>query len=104
MVAQALQLIMELSQDPVTVDEVVRKLPTTRRTLERKFRNKLGRSILEEINQCHLDRAKRLLKETDLSITAVATAAGFPSLVTMCRVFQRVYKISPGEYRIRNFL
>lgn len=104
LLVQALELIWELSQGPVTVEEIVRQLPVTRRTLERKFREAVGRSVLEEINRCHLKRAKQLLKETDLSITEVAAAAGFPSSDTMGRVFRRTCNMSPGEFRIRKFL
>ena len=102
LINQAMLLIWELSQGPVTVGEIAKKLPVTRRTLERKFRDALGHTVLEEINRCHLKRAKRLLNETDLSITEIAAAAGFPSIDTMGNVFRRVYQMSPGEYRIRH--
>lgn len=99
LIAQALQLIGKLSQGPVTVGKIAQNLPTTRRTLERKFRGVLGCTVLEEINRCRLERAERLLQNTQLSIAEVVVAAGFPSIDRMGKAFQRVHRVSPRNYR-----
>jgi LacI family transcriptional regulator len=83
----------------LTVSDVARQLPITRRSLERRFHAALGHTILEEITHCRLDRAKRLLVRTDLSIKEVAATAGFPNADNMARVFRRLERMPPGEYR-----
>ena len=102
LVAQALQIIWHFKEGrELSVDEVVRQMPVSRRSLERRFRTVLGRTVSQEIVDCHLARAKRLLAETQLPIKEIAALAGFPSADRMGRIFRRVKGISPHEYRAK---
>lgn len=98
-VAEAIQFIWDHSQRPMTIDDVVSQLPVGRRSLERRFRKALGRSLLEEITRCRLQRAKQLLEETSLPISQIAAAAGFSKTDRMNEVFQRAEGVSPWAYR-----
>jgi transcriptional regulator GlxA family with amidase domain len=48
-----------------------------------------------------LERAKSLLRDTDLSITEIAFQTGWNSLGTFGRTFRDVIGESPGELRVR---
>lgn len=98
-VIKALEIIWTQSHRPLSVDEVARALPVTRRTLDRRFVGATGRTVLDEINLCRLTRAKRLLRETDLPIKAVAHLAGFGSQERMRVSFIMSEAVSPTEYR-----
>ncbi|MBN2023221.1 MAG: AraC family transcriptional regulator [Pirellulales bacterium] len=98
-VAEALRLIWSQSHEPMTVKDVARQLPLTRRSLERRFRQVVGHTIHEAIILCRLERARRLLAGTHLSIHEIAIAAGFSSADTMGRVFQRIEGMSPRAFR-----
>lgn len=102
MVAEAMRLIWDQSQGPMTVDSLAKQLPITRRSLERRFQAAVGHGIHEEIIRCRLERAKRLLVATDLSLKEVASAAGFPSADSLGRTFRRGEGITPLEYRQQN--
>ncbi len=65
-VATALRFIKNYAGQAISVPDVVEQARVSRRTLERQFSRALGRSISSEIAQCRLERAKRLLLETDL--------------------------------------
>ena len=67
--------------------------------MERHFRNNHGRTLLQELTACRIQRAKCLLGETNVPIKYVADAAGFSSVTTLYKVFQRELGIAPGEYR-----
>ncbi len=56
-VQQALQIIWSPTRQAIGVYDIARKLPVTRRTLDRRFSAAMGRSVLEEINNCRLTRA-----------------------------------------------
>ncbi len=99
LVAQAMDLIWTHSHRPLSVDQVAEQLPTTRRTLERRFATEHGHSILEEINTCRLSRARRMLRETDLPVKSVAPLAGFTSRERMRIAFQNQQGCSPDQYR-----
>ncbi len=76
MVARAMQFMVRHGSELFRVDDVVAALPITRRSLERRFRATLGRSIDEEIWRLRLDRAKRLIVGTNSTIGSIAIASG----------------------------
>ena len=96
---KALLTIWNHSHRKLSVATIAKQIGVTTRTLERHFRSTTGQSVLEHITGCRLDRARRMLRETQLPIKYVAYAAGFSSLSHMCKVFQREESMSPGEYR-----
>jgi AraC-like DNA-binding protein len=100
-VQRALEIIWTHSPQPMSVSDIARQLPVTRRTLDRRFMEATGHSVLEEINACRLSRAKRLLTETDLPVKTVAHLAGFNSTERMRVVFVEREGISPTSYRKR---
>ena len=84
---------------PLGVNDVAKQLPITRRTLDRRFAEALGRTVLDEINACRISRAKRLLAETDMPIKAVAYRAGFPSRERLRLAFLSHTGMPPSEFR-----
>ncbi len=98
-VADAIQFIREHAGAPIEVEDVLRAVAVSRRRLERGFHKILGRSPAAEIRRCHLDRAKQLLTETDLSIPDVAEASGFGSSTYFAYIFKREVGQSPLKYR-----
>lgn len=98
-VADALRLIWEQGQEVVSVDDIARQLPVTRRSLERRFRRSLDRTIHEEIARCRLERAMRLLEKTDLSVKEIAAAAGFPTASAMSRAIHEATGMPPARVR-----
>ena len=101
-VAAVLRYIDDNVGRSVRVHDVVNFLGDARRTLEIRFKRVRGRTIHAEIRRARLDRAKRLLLETDLSLPTIAKASGFgsPSYVTV--VFKKEIGASPMKYRANN--
>jgi LacI family transcriptional regulator len=89
LVVSALRFIRDHAGQPIGVPDVVDELRVCRRTMERRFIRAMGRSILAEITRCRLDRAKRLLIETDLPVHRVATSSGFTNTRSFNRTFWR---------------
>ena len=58
-----------------------------------------GRYVERAESTSRLLAAKRLLGDTDLSITEIAFASGFRSLRRFNAVFVEIYKRSPTEIR-----
>jgi LacI family transcriptional regulator len=98
-VAEALRFIRENAAEPIRVHDVLAHVALSRRTLERRFVKQLGRTPLAEIHRVHLDRAKRLLIDTDLAIPAVAHAAGFGDDTRFNFMFRRDAGMPPTAYR-----
>ena len=98
-VATALRFIKDHAGQPIDVSHVIEHAGVSRRTLERRFARVLGRSISSVIMQCRLERAKRLLLETDLPSNRIAVGAGFGTMKTFNRVFRRAVGVSPQHFR-----
>ena len=99
LVADALNLIWTHSHRALSVAQVAKQLSISRRALERHFQDELNQTVLGEINACRLSRAKRLLRETDLGVKAIAALAGFPSEERMRVTFLKSEALSPTDYR-----
>lgn len=99
LVARALRFISENSHRRIQVNHVAVAVATTRRTLERRFRESVGRSIAGEITRLSIQRAKRRMVETDASMKDVAMDAGFRSADHFYKVFVRVEGMPPSLFR-----
>ena len=68
-------------------------------TLSRKFKHHLGLGFREYLIQRRIVEAQRLLEQTDLKISAVASKAGFESISTFNRDFRMRTGITAALYR-----
>jgi LacI family transcriptional regulator len=100
-IAAALRFLQDHAGELIRVGDVVKRLMISRRALEIRFRNAVGRTVREELERIRLERAKRLLLETDHSITRVAEAAGFNSPSYLAQVFRRHVGQTPARYRMQ---
>lgn len=98
-VAQAVRFIRESADRPLSVPDVLQAIPTSRRSLERRFKEVLGRTINEEIIRTHLVRAKEHLANSNMPIVEVARQSGFGSLEHFHRTFRKRVGQTPAKYR-----
>lgn len=99
-VATALQYIHREQGRNISVESVVQEVAVSRRNLEKRFRDTIGRTILEEIQITRLERAKRLLLETTYPVSKVAELAGFGTTGYFIQFFQSRVGKTPRRYRI----
>jgi LacI family transcriptional regulator len=100
-VGEALRFINEHARKSIHVDEVVKAAALSRRVLERRFRQVIGRSILDEIRRVRIEQVIRMLVETNMSISQIATALEYPGVEHIARYFRREKGMSPLTYRKR---
>ena len=101
-VSDAINFIRTNAARPLRVDDVLEHLSVSRRSLERRFRTGLGRSVGSEIRRAHLERAKQLLIHTTLSVEDVAAASGFANATMLGVHFRRYLGESPSIFRKRS--
>lgn len=97
--AQAIRFIREHAHQAISVEDVLRAVPVSRRKLEISFRTVLGCSPATEIRRVHLQRARQLLVQTDMPIPQVAAASGFGSREYLSYAFKQDTGLSPLKYR-----
>ena len=98
-VSAALRFIRSHAHEPISVEDILRHLPIARRSLEKRFRELMGCSPLEEIRKAHTERAKYLLAETDLTMPEVADKSGFSSAAWFSKAFHDLTGDTPTQYR-----
>ncbi len=98
-IRRALTLIKERACSELSAAQVATSLGVSRKLLDRKFQQTLGRTIHDELQRTRLAEAKRLLAETDHKLLVVSVRAGFTHAAQLCNVFKSAVGMSPMEYR-----
>jgi len=98
-VNKALHYIQMNADKNICVEDVVQYVRVSRSTLKTRFRKQLDRTITESIRASHIERAKLLLRTTDLGIGRIAPACGFTEPSRLSEAFKRETGITPLEFR-----
>ncbi|MFM9845746.1 MAG: helix-turn-helix domain-containing protein [Hyphomicrobiaceae bacterium] len=85
--------------DDTSIEALAEQLGIGPRHLSRLFKKHLGASPAQVARTGRVQRAKRLLDETDLQMTEIALRSGFRSLRRFNTVFVEVYKRPPTTIR-----
>jgi AraC family transcriptional regulator, regulatory protein of adaptative response / DNA-3-methyladenine glycosylase II len=96
---QAAILIEEGVLSEVGVDGLAARIGVTARHLRRAFQADFGVSPIAFAQTQRLLLAKRLLTDTNLSVTDIAFAAGFNSLRRFDALFRERYRLAPKDIR-----
>ena len=81
------------------VGDVVRHLNVSRRLAELRFRQAVGHSIHDELQQARLAQVRRLLRETDRSIAEITERCGYESEGYLGLVFRKQYGLTMRQFR-----
>ncbi len=63
------------------------------------FKNTMGTSFIDYLNEYRLTMASRLLISSDSSILDIAAEVGFDNLSYFNRVFKQKYSMTPRQFR-----
>lgn len=100
-VAKAVRFIFTHARDMIQVEDVVKESTISRRSLQQRFKNVMGCSLYDEIQRVRIDTAARMLAETNLSISQIATNLGYQDCKNFSRFFCKEKNITPLKYRKR---
>ncbi|MGB2091899.1 MAG: substrate-binding domain-containing protein [Akkermansiaceae bacterium] len=81
------------------VGDLANLVGMSRRALERRFKEQLGHGPAHEIHTARTQLVRRLLRETDMSITNLASYVGYASHEYMIRAFKKETGKTPLKYR-----
>ncbi|HUO09694.1 MAG TPA: DNA-binding transcriptional regulator [Phycisphaerae bacterium] len=98
-IARAVAIIREHACGPFTVKDLLREIPLIRRTLERRFIEKLGRTPYEEITRVRMEMAQTLLRETNETLPRIAQRCGFCAPQALNYMFRKATGQTPAAYR-----
>ena len=98
-VERALRLVDDGALDDGDVETLAERLGIGARHLSRLFQKHLSASPIEVAQTRRVQRAKRLIDETDLPMAEIAERAGFGSLRRFNTLFAQVYRCPPSKIR-----
>jgi AraC family transcriptional regulator of adaptative response / DNA-3-methyladenine glycosylase II len=101
LVCRAVQLVLAGALDRGTEAELGARLGVSPRHLRRLFAEHVGATPDHLARSSRVHFARRLLDDTDLSITEIAFAAGFGSIRQLNRACRDVFHAPPSELRAR---
>ncbi len=101
-VRRAMQYLVEQVSTLLSVEEWAAKIGVSRRVLERRFVNALGRTPLAMIQHERIERAKNLLSTTDLPVSTIAERCGFQSNERLSVNFKDIVGVPPSSYRTKS--
>ena len=104
LVCRAMHCIADGVLDDATEDDLATRLGVSARHLRRLFAQFVGATPSEVARSRRAHFARRLLDDTDLSMTKIASAAGFNSVRQMNRVMLDVFQFTPSELRAKRRL
>lgn len=95
----ALRRIRSQRTTSLRVAGLARHLNVSRRSLEMRFMKTVGRSPAEVIRDQRHRHVRHLLQATDMPVSHIAVACGYPGARHLVEAFRRQEGISPMQYR-----
>ncbi|MFP3506123.1 helix-turn-helix domain-containing protein [Burkholderia sp. SIMBA_062] len=88
------------SENRISIADAAQAAAMSERNFLRRFKNEIGITPTEFVLRIRLERACRMLIETDLPADKVARRTGFGSGDRMAKLFRQHLQKSPTEYRV----
>lgn len=98
-IARALRLIHARPGHAWTVDALAREAGVSRSILAERFAQTVGETPIRYLARWRVQLASRKLKESNISIAAVAEEMGYASESAFNRSFKNIVGVSPGAWR-----
>ncbi|RYE53674.1 MAG: GlxA family transcriptional regulator [Rhizobiaceae bacterium] len=96
---EAIKLIEETIEAPLSSAELAKRLGISTRQLERMFERYMDTSPKRYIMDLRLHRARNLIVQSDQALTEIAMACGFTSTSHFSKVYRDHFGNTPGSQR-----
>lgn len=63
------------------------------------FKDYIGANFVDYISEIRVKKAAELLRTTDMQINDIATSVGYANATVLIKIFKKVTKTTPGNYR-----
>lgn len=100
--ASVRQYIDQHYKENITLDLLAQKVSINKYYMAHAFKREYGVSPINYLIACRIREGKRLLSETDLSLSQIASVLGFSSSSYFSQSFRNAEGTSPTEYRKAN--
>ncbi|MBO9604761.1 MAG: helix-turn-helix domain-containing protein [Paenibacillaceae bacterium] len=98
-VRQVMAFVQEEAAEQITLEECAQRLNYHPDYVSRVFRSRTGKNFTDYVSDYRMSTARRLLRETDLQVQAVAARIGYTNSQNFIRHFRKMVGMTPGQYR-----
>lgn len=88
-------------QEPISLEKMLLRVPLSKRTLIRRFKQATGYTPLEYLQEQRLFKAKALLEFSNNSFDEITFKVGYENSSSFGRLFKKRIGLTPGTYRNR---
>lgn len=96
---EVISYIQTQYHQPVTLQDLAGRASMSVSTLTRMFQRTLGTSPMDYLIRVRIDRARELLRTSDMSVTDIAFTVGFTDSNYFSRMFKKHTRTSPLVYK-----
>ena len=96
---QVILLLRERIDEKLTVAEICESLHYNKSYIFEQFKKATGQSVMAYFTRLKTEKAKRLLRETDLSVTQIAETLSFDTPNYFSKTFKKITGLTPLQYR-----
>lgn len=98
-VRTAKQYVMQHFQEPLTLEEVCEAVGFSVSYFSVMFKKETGEGFAKYLTRIRMDEAKRLLRETNLSVAEICEKVGYSDRKHFTHTFHKTAGLNPAEYR-----
>lgn len=96
---KAKKYIQEHYNEDITKNDVAATVFLTPDYLAKMFKAETGIAIKDFINHCRIGKAKELLRNSDASVSMIASEVGFDNFSYFSTIFKKLTGVSPQSFR-----
>lgn len=96
---QIIKYIENNYAEKITIEDMARELGLSQSHFMKFFKNTMGTTFIDYLNEYRLTMASRLLISSESSILDIAAEVGFDNLSYFNRLFKKRFAATPREYR-----
>jgi AraC-like DNA-binding protein len=98
-IGSALRALHEKSAHAWTIEALAGTVNMSRSAFALRFKTLIGEAPMEYLARCRIQKASRLLHESDLTIRQIADSVGYESETSFNKAFKRRIGVPPGRFR-----
>jgi len=101
LIAEIQNYLSERVEQTVRIEDICQAFGYSRSFLSRLFLSETGETIAAYATKRKIDRAKQLIRETDMNFSQISTVLAFENPQYFSRVFKRCTGMTPTEFKNR---